>query len=410
MIAWLTKVRSKPSRMAVGLMSGTSADGVDACLCEISGYGPDTKARVVHLASVDYPEHVRNLLTHRIGKLDVEEVARLNFLIAEVFAKAALKCIEEASFHVSDIDFIASHGQTLAHFPEADHELLPVRATLQVSDISVIAQITGLVTVGDFRPADMAQGGQGAPLVPFADSVLFRDERLGRIVQNIGGIANLTYLPPGCRPEEVIAFDTGPGNMVVDAVVDRLTKGRQSMDTDGRLAFSGTVNRPLLRHLMSHEYFNKRPPKSTGREAFGVQYARKAVDEYRQFTGASGEPWDPGVHLRDIVATVSELTVQSMVAAYRTWILPRGPIDEVILGGGGAHNGYFVARLKQELLELNPSVKLLTHGDFGISDKAKEALAFAILGNQFIGGMANNIPSATGAARPVVMGKLALPW
>lgn len=412
MTGWLTRICSKPSRMIIGLMSGTSADEVDACLCEISGFGPDTRARVVHLASVDYPSHVRHLLTHKIGSLDVEEVARLNFLIARVFAQATLKCIEEADYDKSDMDLIASHGQTLAHFPDTDHESLPVRATLQVGDISVIAQLTGIVTVGDFRPADMAQGGQGAPLVPFADYILFRDASLGRIVQNIGGIANLTYLPPGCTPEDVIAFDTGPGNMVVDAVVDMLTQGKQTMDTDGKLAFSGTVNRLFLDHLMSNEYFAKLPPKSTGREAFGQQYTAEILDEYKHFLGTSGESWDPVPYLEDIAATVSELTVQSIISSYKSWVLPKGPIDEVILGGGGARNAYFVTRLKQELSKLNPctKVKVLTHQDFGISDKAKEALAFAILGNQFIGGMANNIPSATGAARPVVMGKLALPW
>jgi anhydro-N-acetylmuramic acid kinase len=410
MIDWLTKIRSKPTRMAIGLMSGTSADEVDACLCEISGFGQETSARVVHLASLDYPSHVRHLLTHKIGNLNVEEVARLNFLVARVFAQSVLKCIEEADCDASDIDFIASHGQTLAHYPDTGHEHLPVRATLQVGDISVIAQLTQIVTIGDFRPADMARGGQGAPLVPYADLVLFGDPSLGRVVQNIGGIANLTYLPPGCIPETVVAFDTGPGNMVIDAIVDTLTQGKQTMDTDGKLAFSGTVNQEFLNYLMSHEYFAKIPPKSTGREAFGVQYTAKILDEYKRFVGAPAERWALRSYLADIVATVSELTVQTMVAAYRWWILPRGPIDEVILGGGGARNAYFVTRLREELLQINPCIKVLTHQDFGISDKAKEALAFAILGNQFVGGLSNNIPAATGASGPVVMGKLALPW
>ena len=408
MTGWLTRICSKPSRMIIGLMSGTSADEVDACLCEISGFGPDTRARVVHLASVDYPSHVRHLLTHKIGSLDVEEVARLNFLIARVFAQATLKCIEEADYDKSDMDLIASHGQTLAHFPDTDRESLPVRATLQVGDISVIAQLTGIVTVGDFRPADMAQGGQGAPLVPFADYILFRDASLGRIVQNIGGIANLTYLPPGCTPEDVIAFDTGPGNMVVDAVVDMLTQGKQTMDTDGKLAFSGTVNRLFLDHLMSNEYFaSSRLSQQAGKLLASSIRRRSWMSTSTSW--AHPRIVDPVPYLEDI-ATVSELTVQSIISSYKSWVLPKGPIDEVILGGGGARNAYFVTRLKQELSKLNPCTKVLTHQDFGISDKAKEALAFAILGNQFIGGMANNIPLATGAARPVVMGKLALPW
>ena len=410
MIDWLTKIRDKPSRMVIGLMSGTSADQVDACLCEITGFGLDTRARVVHLASVDYPERVRHLLTHRIGSLTVEEVARLNFLIAQVFAQGVLKCIQQANYRPSQIDFIASHGQTLAHYPEADNDCLPVPATLQVGDISLIAQLTGIVTIGDFRPADMAQGGQGAPLVPYADLVLFRDSSIGTVVQNIGGIANLTYLPPGCTPEQVVAFDTGPGNMVIDAIVDKLTQGRQTMDMDGKLALSGTVNQEFLSWLMSHEYFAKPPPKSTGREEFGVQYAAQILEQYAQFTKKSGATWDPAVHLEDIVATVSELTVRSIVEAYKSWILPKGPIHQVILGGGGARNPYLVSRLEQELSEFSPGIQVLTHQHFGISDKAKEALAFAILGNQFVGGMANNVPAATGASRSVIMGKLALPW
>lgn len=409
MINLLSQISSKPSKIVIGLMSGTSADGVDACLCEISGFGTKTKAVPKHLTSLDYPSSVRNLLTHKIGSLQVEEVARLNFLIAHVFAETALKCIEEAGYNASEIDLIASHGQTLVHFPDKNHESLPVPATLQVGDISVIAQRTKILTVGDFRPADMAQGGQGAPLVPFADLLLFGNPAIGRVVQNIGGIANLTYLPPACTPENLVAFDTGPGNMVVDAIVETLTHGKATMDTDGNLAFSGTVNHEFLNYLMSNKYFVKPPPKSTGREAFGMQYANKILNEYRHYVPSHERSWDPVCHLRDIVTTVSELTVQTIVSSYKSWIVPQGPIDEVILGGGGTRNRYFVTRLQEELCSLNPCAKVLTHQDFGISDKSKEALAFAILGNQFIGGMPNNIPAATGAKGPVIMGKLALP-
>lgn len=423
----LTKARRKNSRLIIGLMSGTSADGVDACLCEIAGFGAKSSVQIKHLASLDYPLSIRTLLTDTIANLNVEQVARLNFLIGRIFAAAALKCIEEAGYTPAEIDAIASHGQTLIHLPNANHDLLPVPATLQVGDISIIAQITGILTIGDFRPADMAQGGQGAPLVPYADFLLFRDPKLGRVIQNIGGIANLTYLPPACTQEDVIAFDTGPGNMIIDALARILTQGKASMDTDGKLAFSGTVNRQFLSRLMSDEYYATPPPKSTGREMFGVQYARKILDEYGQFAPgsrerlegreppenpeppASKEPWDPAGHFRDIIATVSELTVQTIVSSYKSWVLPKGPIHEVILGGGGAQNPYFVQGLKRELSLVNPDVRVLAHKHLGIPDKAKEALAFAILGNDLIGCIANNIPNATGAAKPVAMGKLAFP-
>ncbi|MGI6162352.1 MAG: anhydro-N-acetylmuramic acid kinase [Bacillota bacterium] len=410
MVDLISRARLKNSRLVVGLMSGTSADGVDACLCDIEGFGAGARIRARHLTSLDYPLPVKNLLISKIGNLNVEEVARLNFLIAQVFADTALKCIKEAGCSPSQIDAIASHGQTLIHLPDCNHELLPVPATLQVGDISVIAQLTGILTIGDFRPADMAQGGQGAPLVPYADYLLFRDSKLGRVVQNIGGIGNLTYLPPACTPEQVVAFDTGPGNMIIDAIVSILTQGKATMDTGGKLAFSGTVNRQFLNYLMSNEYYSKTPPKSTGREAFGMQYARMILDEYRQYVSAGqGPAWDPIPYFQDIVATVSELTVQTIVGAYKAWVFPKGPVDEVILGGGGALNPYFTRGLQEKLSPMNPDIKILSHKDLGIPDKAKEALAFAVLGNDLIGCIPNNVPAATGASKPVIMGKVAFP-
>jgi anhydro-N-acetylmuramic acid kinase len=374
-------------------MSGTSADGVDAVLCEVAGSGRGLQAKVLHMATVEYPAPVRNLLLGDLRKLSAEEVCRLNFLVADVFSSATLKCINEAGLSPSDIDAVSSHGQTLTHFPKPDHPVLPVRATLQVGDISVIAQSTGILTVGDFRPADMAQGGQGAPLVPYVDFALMAKPGVGRVVQNIGGIGNCTYLPQSCSTGEVVAFDTGPGNMVVDALVSMLTNGRETMDRDARMALSGTVDRGLLDGLLANPYFRLPPPKSTGREDFGVQYARSLLEA------------SPSADPRDIVATASELTVTTIVAAYRDFILPRGPIDQVIVGGGGARNPYFMKRLREDLA---PS-EVMTHEDVGIPDQAKEALAFAILGNELLMGQPNNVPAATGARKPVVMGKIALP-
>ncbi len=398
---WLDAYRESPRRLIVGLMSGTSADGVDAALCEIydsppsdrQGPSHELRAKVLHMATVSYSPAIRQILLGDLRRLDAEEVCRLNFLIAGVFAEAAVKCIEEAGLDRSDVAAISSHGQTLTHFPKPDHQVLPVRATLQAGDISVIAKSTGILTVGDFRPADMAEGGQGAPLVPYADFVLLSHPKLGRVVQNIGGIGNCTYLLPDGSPDDVIAFDTGPGNMIVDALVSILTNGERSMDTGGKMAFSGKADEQALDRLLRHPFYSMRPPKSTGREDFGVQYAREVLDIMR------------GADKRDVIATASELTVQTVVRSYRDFIFPKGPVDQVIVGGGGAKNPYFMERLRQEL----GRSKVLIHEDLGIPGQAKEALAFAILGDALLMGKYNNVPSATGARKPVVMGKIALP-
>ncbi len=406
---FLTRARQKSERLMVGLMSGTSADGVDACLCAIQGFGLDTDVEIKQLLSQDYSDEVKNMLIEGLPDLCLEDIARLNFAIGRLFAQTALKCIEEAGYTPSQIDAVCSHGQTLIHLPDSNHQTLPQPATLQIGDISVIAKETGILTIGDFRPADMAQGGQGAPLVPYADFILFRDDHLGRVVQNIGGISNLTYLPPGCCIDDILAFDTGPGNMVMDAVVRILTDGKLSMDTNGQLASSGDVNHEFLEKILSHGYFRKPPPKSTGREFFGIQYAKALIDIYSQFVEDGHWNYEPSVHLRNIVRTVSEATVQSITEAYKTWVIPKGSIDEVVLGGGGAYNLYLKERLTSELASLNPNARLLTHEDFGIPNKAKEALAFCILGNDLIGLLPNNVPSATGAHKPTILGKIAFP-
>lgn len=396
MTSLLNAVGDKDSRLLIGLMSGTSADGVDAVLCKVTGSGRSTRAEFLHLTSVEYPPEIRRLLLGDLRLLSCEEVARLNFLIGEVFADAALRCLAEAGLKPDNVDAVCSHGQTLVHFPEPDHPVIPSRATLQIGDISVIAQKTGMLTVGDFRPADMAQGGQGAPLVPYVDYLIITHPTLGRIMQNLGGIGNLTYLPPDATPDSVVAFDTGPGNMVVDGVVSLLTGGRDTMDRDGRLASSGRVHRKLLEHLLDNPYFKKLPPKSTGRELFGIQYSKSLVETAHEMGCETKE---------DIVATAAELTVQSVLRAYRDFVFPLGPVDEVIVGGGGARNPYFMSRFREEL---HP-VRVLTHEDIGIPDQAKEALAFAVLGNEVLSGRTNNLPSATGAGKAVVMGKIALP-
>lgn len=389
-------LRKKPVRHIVGLMSGTSADGIDAVLCAIEGFGKDCRARILHMSTLDYPESMRGALVGNPWEMNAESVARLSFLLGEMLAEAALKCIREAGFAPVDIDLISSHGQTIAHFPDTNHPLFPVRATLQIGDISVIAKRTGIMTAGDFRPSDMAVGGQGAPLVPYADWILFRDPAKGRIIQNIGGIGNLTYLPPDCDMDSVIAFDTGPGNMMVDMLASIISGGRETMDRDAKMAEAGEVDSKLLDYLLSEPYYSVTPPKSTGRELFGRDYVNRILE----FANPANE-----AQYLSVIRTVSELTVRSMVDSYRAWVFPRGPVHEVIVGGGGALNPYFMRRLREEL----PGVSVQTHDQAGIPSKAKEALAFAILGNELLGGVPNNIPGATGASRPTIMGKVAFP-
>lgn len=404
-MSFIDQFRDRQVKFIIGLMSGTSADGVDAVLCEIEGSGPGLRAKALHLATVSYPQAVRELLLGDPRRLDAEEVCRLNFFIADAFADAALKCISEAGLSPGDISAISSHGQTLTHFPRPDHPSLPVRATLQIGDISVIAQRTGILTVGDFRPADMAQGGQGAPLVPYVDFVLLSHPKMGRVVQNIGGIGNCTYLPPSCGAADVVAFDTGPGNMVVDALMAILTDGRETMDRDGAMALSGTPDKALLARLLDHPFFGRKPPKSTGREEFGIQYARALLEAVGATQSRAATRGIEHINAADIIATASRLTVATIVRAYRDFILPKGPVDQVIVGGGGARNPYFMRGLREELA---PTV-VLTHEDVGIPNQAKEALAFAVLGNELLMEHHNNVPSATGARKPVVMGKIALP-
>jgi len=286
---------------------------------------------------------------------------------------------------------VGSHGQTIHHLPEGRRVGgRRVRSTLQIGEPCVIAERTGITTVADFRPRDMAAGGQGAPLVPYADYVLFRHDRKGRAVQNIGGIANVTFLPPACSADDVVAFDTGPGNMMVDRAVSLATEGRRRLDCGGRMAARGSVNEPLLTELMRHPYFRRKPPKSTGRETFGREFTDHLWRRARR----------KGVPAEDFVATVTALTARSIADACRRFL--KGSLDEVILCGGGARNRTMVAMLAEALA---PTAVRLSD-ELGIDADAREAIAFAVLARETIRGAAGNVPSATGARRRVVLGKV----
>lgn len=386
---------SLPTRRVVGLMSGTSADGIDAALCEISGSGRNARVRLLHAETVPYPPEIRAevLALSTPGDVCLSRLCRLDSILGQLFADAALKAIAAAGLQPDAIHLIASHGQTLCHLPEPGGPgEWRVRATLQIAEPAVIARRTGILTVANFRAADLAAGGQGAPLVPYADWVLFTDPGRDRAVQNIGGIANVTYLPAGATLAEVQAFDTGPGNMLIDGAVRRFTAGAESCDRGGARAAAGRVDPGLLAWLMSHPFLSQPPPRSTGREAYGEEFLSQVLA--RAASRGLGEA--------EILATLTAYTATSIADAYRRW-LPRLP-EEMILGGGGVHNATLLRMIADEL----PTVRLRTHAEFGVPDDAKEALAFALLGNEALLGVPANVPGATGG-QPAILGQVAFP-
>ncbi|HPD14939.1 MAG TPA: anhydro-N-acetylmuramic acid kinase [Planctomycetota bacterium] len=378
-------MRQKPE-LVIGLMSGTSYDGIAAALVAVRGAGLATRAELRAFETYPYPPAVRRLVAAAsappTGTVDL--VCRANFVLGERFAEAAVRIARRARVALGRVALIGSHGQTIHHLPAASPP-----STLQIGEPAVIAERTGVTTVADFRPRDVAAGGQGAPLVPYVDYLLLRHRTRGRLVLNIGGIANFTHLPPACRPSDVLAFDTGPGNMLLDALVGLLTRGRRTFDRDGALAARGAVSQPLLRRLLRHPYLRREPPKSTGRETFGVPFAERLL--------RAG-----GLAPEDLLATVTAFTAASIADAHRRFVAPRGRVDEVIASGGGCHN----RTLMRRLAETFAPVPVRLSDDFGIPADAKEAMAFAILAHETMAGRPGNLPSATGAARPVVLGKI----
>ena len=383
------ELAEKMKLRVAGLMSGTSADGVDAAIVDIERQ----KVRLLAFHTVRYSPALRakvlELCRPQSARLD--DICHYNFVLGEVFAEALIDLCRKSRMALSSIDLIGSHGQTIYHSPRPRRRGKNIiRSTLQIAEPSVIAERTGITTVADFRPRDMAAGGQGAPLVPYADYILFRNSRRRRAIQNIGGIANVTFLPAACRHADIIAFDTGPGNMVIDRVVSLVTAGSQQYDRKGRLAAQGTVDTTLLKRLLRHPYFKRQPPKTTGREEFGFQYADRLAILASQ----------RGLKPPDTVATATALTAVTIAQAYRSF-LPKMP-DEIILCGGGAHNLTLLGMLQQQL----EGVKILPMDDFEISIDAKEAVSFAILAYATIKGLPGNVPGATGAGRSVVLGKI----
>ncbi|OCA86126.1 anhydro-N-acetylmuramic acid kinase [Bacillus sp. FJAT-27225] len=374
-------------------MSGTSLDGIDAALVSITEENENIQLKLLHFATLPFSEKVRERILQLCdpNKARIEDISDMNMLLGELFAAAAKKAVSEANRTLDEINLISSHGQTIFHQPErVEIEGYSVASTLQIGDIGLIAERTGVTTIGDFRTRDMAAGGQGAPLVPYADQLLFQQKETGRVLVNIGGIANITVLPPENSDESILAFDTGPGNMIIDAFAGWATNGKQTFDDNGSIAASGTIDEEWLAELLAHDYYKQPAPKSTGRELFGSEYARKCWEQ----TSLSAE---------DKLATITELTARTLVSGISR-LLESHKIEEVFISGGGWHNRTLMARLRSQLPQ---AIKIGSTDELGILGDAKEAAVFALLGYQCLMKRFNNLPSATGARNPVIMGKIA---
>ena len=384
----LRQICEKKERLVAGLMSGTSLDGVDVAVLRIKGSGEQSELELINCITIPYDQAVKQEIMTVCGQgaVQVDDICRLNFKLGEIFAVAVNEGCRQAGVSVNELDIIGSHGQTIRH--------LPGNSTLQIGEPAVIAERTGVITVADFRVRDMAAGGQGAPLVPYSDYILFRHRTKTRLLQNIGGIANVTALKAAAGPEDVVAFDTGPGNMMIDACVNILTGGVQSFDAAGAMAARGAVHEGLLAEMKAHPFLAKPLPKTTGREEFGFDYTAGLVEKYLR----------QGVGEYDLLATFTAFTAESIALGYRRFIFPRLKVDEIIISGGGSHNKTLVNMLKTLL----PGAAFMTGEALGIPGDAKEAVSFALLANEAISGHANNLPGVTGASRSVIMGKILL--
>ncbi|HEX6939950.1 MAG TPA: anhydro-N-acetylmuramic acid kinase [Longimicrobiales bacterium] len=371
----------------IGLMSGTSLDGVDAALVEFGGGVGDLRWSLEAFVTVPYDEERRDRIHRAIVDGSAAVLCRLHADLGEWFAEAALRVCAEAGVAPASVALIGSHGQTVWHAPP---EPGCRGATLQLGDAATIAERTGIAVVSDFRARDMAAGGEGAPLVPWVDRLLFAVPGRSRVLQNIGGMANLTWIPPRGDPAPLLAFDTGPGNALIDAAVALATGGTQTYDRDGAWARRGTVRPELVAELLAHPFFDRPPPKSTGREVFGRPFVEALARRERP---ESEQAW------ADLVATLTALTAESIVGAIRRWVAPRR-VDEVVLTGGGAHNPVL-----REMIATRLAPVPVRGGEvLGFDPDAKEAVAFAALAWAYARNIPGNVPEATGAAGPRILG------
>ncbi len=398
------------SRLVVGLISGTSMDGIDAALVRISGPAARPRVRMLAFETVPYPALVRErLLAIAAGaSTTAEEINQLDTLLGLAFGAAAIAVCRRGGIPPSRPFVIGSHGQTIHHLGGAARNLRSLKdgiydrltpgnpkrpCTFQIGESAIIAECTSTPVVADFRVADMAAGGQGAPLVPMVDYLLLRDAHKGTVALNIGGIANFTVIPANAKPEQVFGFDTGPGNMVIDGLVRHLTHGEKTYDAGGRWAARGKVIEPLLQRVLRDPFFAMHPPKSAGREQFGQQFIQRCFLKAR------------GARPEDLLRTATELTARTIADAVYRFVVSKTALHRLIISGGGAHNRLLVTRLG----ELLPKLRIHRSDDFGLAVDAKEAIAFAVLADRTMHGLPGNLPSVTGARRAVVLGKISRP-
>lgn len=367
----------------IGLMSGTSCDSIDAALCEVQ---PDLSVKFIKGINHKYPPHIRaKLFQIFAGNASIQDICQMNFAVGKCFAEAANILIGE----FGKPDIISSHGQTIYHSPKNDKlDNISLKSTLQIGESSVIAKETGCITISNFRESDMALGGQGAPLVCFADEKWFKPLKKNFLIQNIGGISNVTVVS---RENETFGFDTGLGNIAIDYCMNKFFN--KPYDEDGKIAREGVVSDDWLNILLQDEYYFKTPPKTTGREYFSSEYIERTLKL------APREP-------KDVIATLTTLTAKTIVQAYERFIFPTITPDVVVIGGGGAYNPEIMRILRKLLPD---EIELKTHEDFGISNNFKEAMAFALLGYCTYFNIPNNLPECTGAKKRTVMGKITTP-
>lgn len=391
-IELINSIINKDKKLIIGILSGTSVDAVDVVLTEVQGSGTNTKVSVLNFDSFPISTEIKDYVLKSSNKDTgtVEDVCKLNFLIGNLFADSVNKFLAKHNINNKDVDLIGSHGQTLYHIPDQE-ELhgYPVRSTLQIGDPSVIANKTGIITVGDFRTADMALGGQGAPLVPYLDFVLFRSSDMNRLLVNIGGISNVTYIPKDSEIDSITAFDTGPGNMVIDSLMKEFYD--KPFDEDGATAANGKLQQKLLDDILKFDnYYNRKPPKSTGREFYGESFIEYILSIA------------PGVSDEDVIRTVTDYTAYTIHYGVSEFI--NGKPDEILVSGGGANNKFLMGLIKDYFIDAD--VKPLAQD--GINSDNKEAVLFAVLANETIHGNPANVPSVSGAERSTILGKICL--
>jgi len=392
----LFELSQKEIKYVIGIMSGTSLDGVDVALVKIGGDSTFTKIELLGFLEYPFPKGLKSKLLRNSVKetSNIEDLSQINFLIPNIYFDAIKNLCNDLNFSLEDIDLIGSHGQTVQHLPnKTEYFGYNISSTLQIGDPAVLAKLSGITTVGDFRTGDIALGGEGAPLIPYFDYILFHSHQKNRALLNIGGISNFTILNKTTGLQDVLAFDTGPGNMLMDALTKQLFN--KDFDKDGEIAKSGKFNETLFNALIEKDEFIERtPPKSTGREYYGENFLQSLLEDFKNIPN---EDW---------LHTVTKFTAYSIYRNYDKFVNEETIIDELVVSGGGAKNRFLYECLNQEFGDL---VELKVIDDIGISSDAKEAICFAVLANETISGNPTNIPRTTGASRPTILGKICIP-